>query len=51
MRDPMRSDLVPQHKAFAREEQIISEVGVKQAPPLLHTHLAEILTPLGARLK
>ena len=48
--NPTRSDLVAQYMAFSMEEQKKAGVLVKQAPALLHSHLAAIIAPLRACL-
>ena len=49
--NPVRSDIVTQYMAFSRSEQKRAGVRVKQAPALLHSHLASIVAPLRARLQ
>ena len=49
--NPVRSDLAAQDMAFSKEEQKKAGALVKQAPALLHSHLAAIVAPLRARLQ
>lgn len=47
----VRTDIVTQYMGFTRAEQKKTRVRVKQAPVLLHSHLAAIIAPLRASLQ
>ena len=48
--NPVRSDLVSRYMAFTTAEQKKAGVLVQQAPTILRSHLATILTPMRTRL-